>query len=498
MKIIKPKISLNQKLIFLTLFTYVIIIAFLEISEYQTSKKESMAFMRERVIQLSDVVQYGITSLMLQNQCDSIPNFLQKSGQTIQSEITIFHPDTGAVLLASHSPDSDGGLRDKDFDRYVTYKKTDPVTIDENHEQYMVRFLPINNTGSCHRCHPSAPSLLGVIKIKHNLDNFLHEARNNMIRHFIISLIGIALFTLIFSYAVLKLINEPLRKIMKTIHRIESGDLNSRVSIQRNDIIGVLADNINLMTEKRKEASIELEKYHAMQVMKASEMSSIGEMAACIAHEIKNPLACMSSALQVIDREMADTDENKAIIEEVIDQIERIDQSVKQILQYVRPESEQISAVDLDDILEHTLSLIDKYASLKFVKVILSKGVGEKRIHGGPKALQELFFNICLNGIEAMKAEGSLTIVSSLRNTNGPGEDGKWVEIDIRDEGCGINPHDMELIFNPLFTTKEKGTGLGLSISSKIVERYNGCIDVDSIVGQGTHFKISFPAVSEG
>jgi signal transduction histidine kinase len=235
-----------------------------------------------------------------------------------------------------------------------------------------------------------------------------------------------------------------------------------------------------------------------MQVMKASQMASIGEMAACIAHDIKNPLACMSSALQVIDGEMGDRDDNKPIIKEVIDQIGRIDQSVKNILQYAKPESEQISIVDVDEILEHTLSLINKYASLKNVAVTLTTGAGGKKVQGGTRALQQLFFNICLNGIEAMEAEGFLTIVSRLRNDGIAGKDGRWVEVEIRDTGCGINNHDKELIFNPLFTTKERGTGLGLSISAKIVERYSGCIEVESALGQGSNFKISFPATAEG
>ena len=498
MKIMKLKISLNQKLVYLTIFAFIIIIAFLEISEYLSSKKENMSHLRERVIQLSNVVQYGITSLMLQNQCDAVPLFLKKSSENIQSRISIFNPSTGAVLLTSHPSDGGNSLRDEDFDRYLTYNKSDPITITENHEQYMIRFLPIKNTDSCQRCHPSRSSLLGVIKIKHNLDYFLRDTRNNMIRHMIIAMIGITLFALIFSCAVMKLINDPLEKIMKTIHHVERGDLDSRVSIKRNDIIGELAEKINTMTEKRKEARIALEKYHTMQVMKASQMASIGEMAACIAHDIKNPLACMSSALQVIDGEMGDKDENKLIIKEVIDQIGRINQSVKNILQYAKPEPEHISEIDVDEILEHTLSLINKYASLKDVAVNLAKGAGEKKIQGGTQSLQQLFFNICLNGIEAMEAEGTLTIVSSLRDTGIAGKDGRWVEVDIRDTGCGINNHDMELIFNPLFTTKEKGTGLGLSISAKIVERYNGCIDVESIMGQGTNFKISFPAIAEG
>lgn len=492
----KLKPSLKLKLIVPVVLAYIFIVALLVIGEYQSSRKESMAFLQERIVQLSNVVQYGTMSLMLQNQCDGVPGFLKKSSTTIQSEVTIFDPDTGALLLSPDAADRAGAPKDQDFDRYLTYKGSPFMTFVENGEQRMIRFLPLDNVQSCRTCHPSHSPVLGVIKVKQNLAPPLRDAQNMMLKRVIMSTIGITLFALIFSYAVMKLINEPLGKIMKTVHRIEAGDLDSRVPVGGNDIIGELAEKINTMTEKRREAAIELQKCHDLQVMKASQMASIGEMAACIAHDIKNPLACMSGALQVIDGEMGDENENKPIIKEVIDQIGRIDHSVKKILQYARPGAEPVSVVDVDDVLDHTLSLMDKYAGLKHVKVTFARGDGEKRIEGGPQSLQQLFFNVCLNGIDAMEGHGTLTIASTLRDGGVADRAGRWVEVGIRDTGCGIDRREMGFIFKPLYTTKAAGTGLGLSISAEIVERYNGFMDVESELNEGTHFRIYFPVAT--
>jgi signal transduction histidine kinase len=318
-----------------------------------------------------------------------------------------------------------------------------------------------------------------------------------MINQIIFSLLAVALFFIVFLYVVIKLINDPLGKIMETINYLEKGDLEKRVAIKRNDIIGKLAEKINQMAAKRKEASIELEKFHHMQMMKASQMASVGEMASCIAHDIKNPLACMSSALQVIDREMENGNENKMIIREVIDQIGRMDHSVKRILEYAKPEIAQKSVVDVDEILDHTLSLISQFASMKHITVDFAKGPGAKKSYGDIKQLEQLFLNVSLNGIEAMGPEGILTISSHVKNEDGE-RDHKFIEVDIQDSGCGIKEEDLPLIFNPLFTTKEKGTGLGLSISAKILEEHNGFSDIESAWGQGTNFKIYLPLREQG
>ncbi len=393
-------LSLNQKLIGITGIAYVAIIFPLTINEYQSLKKTNMDFLREHVIQLSNTVQYGIMSLMLQDQCDQVPLFLMDRSKKLKDDACdalIFNPDTGAVVMASSDSDRDKALPDEDYERYLKRTDSEPFMIQNGQERFMVRFLTIGNEVSCHKCHPSNLPHLGVIKIKHNLTSSLAEARNTMMRHILFSLLAIALFFIIFLYVVIRLINDPLGKIMETINYLEKGDLEKRVAIKRNDIIGKLAEKINHMAAKRQEASIELEKFHQMQMMKASQMASVGEMATCIAHDIKNPLACMSSALQVIDGEMEDGNENKMIIKEVIDQIGRIDHSVKRILEYAKPETAQKSVIDVDEILEHTLSFIGQFASTKHIAVNFVKGPGEKKSYGDIKQLEQLFLNVSLN-----------------------------------------------------------------------------------------------------
>lgn len=494
----KFRLSLNQKLIGIILIAFATIIVSLMISEYQSHKRENMRYMRYQIIQLSNVVQYGIMSLMLQDQCDSVPRFLMNSSQTIESTVNIFNPYTGAVISSSDAALVGKKRHDQDYEKYRASHDSEPIVVVDNRDLYMVRFLPIKNAESCYRCHPQQFPLLGIVKVKHNLNKFLLDAKNSMIQHIILSTLAVFVFALIFSYVVIKLINNPLDSIMETVNCIENGDLDKRVTIKNDDIIGKLAEQINIMTAKRKEASMELEKYHAMQVMRASQMASIGEMAACIAHDIKNPLACMSSTLQVIDGEMDERNENKLIIKEVIDQIGRIDDSVKKMLAYARPEEERQSTIDVDDLLEQALSLIDRLAGMKNVALNFFKGDGEKKVLGGVKALQQLFFNVCLNGIEAMEAGGSLTIASNIRNKWVAETKSRWVEVEIRDTGCGISDQNRALIFNPLFTTKEKGTGLGLAISARIVEQHRGFIQMESVVGKGTTFTIGLPAIAEG
>jgi signal transduction histidine kinase len=154
----------------------------------------------------------------------------------------------------------------------------------------------------------------------------------------------------------------------------------------------------------------------------------------------------------------------------------------------------QKTLVEVHDLIEEMVFFINQYATRNAIEVKLSHGEGIKTIHADGRVLKQVLLNICMNGIEAMRENGVLHIVTAMRIKSVAGREKEVVEIRITDTGSGISQENIKMIFNPFFTTKEKGTGLGLSISLQIIEDHDGFIEVESVAGEGTTFKIDLPA----
>jgi two-component system NtrC family sensor kinase len=491
----KLHLSLNQKLIGVTIIAFIVINLLIITSEYQAIKNENIASRMERVVNISENIKYGIISLMLQGSCDTVGSFLQHTRRSTRVEVLrLFDPESR--LIQSSFVDSEAGKRlpDQSYDQYLKHNVSDPFVADEEGHTYVTRYLPIENMESCHKCHGSKDRILGVVEIKYSLTRAMISVRHVIMNQLIFFLLSILLFALLFSYIVIRLIDEPLKRMMDMINYIEQGDLSKKVAVKSDDIIGVLAGKFNNMVVKIREARDELENVHKTQMKRASQLALIGEIASGIAHEIKNPLACISGALQVIQGDLDDKNEHKPIIKEVLSQVGRLDGTVKRILEFAKPAKTQKSLVEVHDLIEEMVFFINQYAARKAIEVKLSHGEGVKAIHADGRALKQVLLNICLNGIEAMKENGVLHIATAMRLRSAAGREKEYVEIRITDTGNGISQENIALIFDPFFTTKEKGTGLGLSISMQIIEEHDGFIEIESAVGKGTTFRIGLPA----
>jgi len=490
----KLHLSLNQKLIGITAISFIAINFLLMVNEYQTIKNEIVASRMERVVNVSDTIKSGIISLMLQGSCNNIGSFLRQHAKHSTRVETLRLFDPAKRLIQTSTLDSEVGERlpDESFDLYLAHKTSDPH-MTENDESYVVRYLPVENTPPCHKCHGSKEDILGVLEIKYSLTTVMNSVEHIIFNQVIFSLLSIILFTLLFAYIVIRLIDEPLKRMMETINDIEQGDLSKKVSVKSNDIIGMLSSKFNTMVTRIGEARDELENFHKTQMKRASQLAVIGEVASGIAHEIKNPLACISGALQVIQSDMNDTDEHKPVIKEVLSHVSRLDGTVKRILEFAKPAKTQKTVVDVHELIEEMVFFINQYADRKAIKVNLSHGKGVKTIHADSRALKQVLLNICLNGIEAMRENGVLHISTVMKLRSIAGREKEYVEIRIADTGSGISQENIALIFNPFFTTKEKGTGLGLSISMQIIEEHDGFIEAESVVGEGTTFRIDLP-----
>ncbi len=222
------------------------------------------------------------------------------------------------------------------------------------------------------------------------------------------------------------------------------------------------------------------------QVDQSEKLAVIGQLAAGVAHEIGNPLASISSLVQILQRRSKDAfiSEQLANIKE---NIERISKIVRELVDFSRPPTYVVGLYDLTDIIKTALGIVKYDKRVKKVKFESELAENLPKVNVAADQLLQVFVNILLNALDAIEGTGNIFVKSFSRN--------KHVYVEITDNGCGMDTNTMEKIFDPFFTTKEtgKGTGLGLSVSYGIIKKASGEIKVKSQVGKGSTFTVILP-----
>src|SRR5664279_5479914 len=214
---------------------------------------------------------------------------------------------------------------------------------------------PIYNDPACHTCHGSKARVIGILNINYSLNRTKAQMLEAS-QIFIASSIAITVFLAITILFILhNFVKKPLDKIMDNMSRVEKGDLTVRIDYSGKDEIGRLIDSFNSMVDKLDVAKSELEQLHFQQLERADRLASIGEMAAGIAHEIKNPLAGISAAVTIIKDDLETGDPRGAILGEVVGQVKRLDKTVNDLLFFGKPSLPELTCVDINSILTTTL-----------------------------------------------------------------------------------------------------------------------------------------------
>ena len=228
------------------------------------------------------------------------------------------------------------------------------------------------------------------------------------------------------------------------------------------------------------------------QLIQSEKMAAIGQLAAGIAHEIRNPLGIIMNALydlsEIVDGSNPEIKEDLRIAKEEIDRAQAI---INNLLEFSRESRAELETVDVNDLLRKTLQLMSKGLQNSDVRVVTDFGpLGT--CQANQNALRQIFLNLITNAVQAMPSGGELR----LRTT--PLSGGR-IQLEFTDTGMGIPPEHLKDVFNPFFTTKApgQGTGLGLSVVHSVVQRYQGDIQVRSQVNEGTTFTIEFPCPCE-
>jgi signal transduction histidine kinase len=230
-------------------------------------------------------------------------------------------------------------------------------------------------------------------------------------------------------------------------------------------------------------------------------LAALGEMAAAIAHEVKNPLAGIEVMAGILKRQLPDSEDAQNILGDIIKEAKMANAIVLEVLEFVRPIRLQVEHMSLVDVIRDAISLADTHAPRGNADVIVEIPGDLATIQGDPHQLRQLFTNLLINAFEAMGGRGAVRIAA----TELPEEEaltgetlvGAMVQVDVTDSGPGVPPDVMDRIFSPFFTTKPQGTGLGLAIVRKIVNAHDGRIDVHVPAVGGTQFRVTLPVSSE-
>lgn len=517
--------SLKYKIIVIALFVVFVIMSFATWKDIRESKVKVENQQIEKVNLLSDSITNGIMMFMVERKRQELQTYISNMIENSRElkELRIFKPENGIIVFSSNVADIGKTvhketikqfeiqqsqyplfLEDEESQRCLachTLQKPTPFLIKKDDKEYAVRFTPIPNLPVCHGCHGSERKILGVLDAKVSLD-VAYEALRRFKRDRIISaFLSFFFITGIFWFAVSRLIDRPIKKLIGAFKEVESGNLSVRIETKQKDELGQLSRSFNGMVESLELARQEIERCHTDQIMRAAKLASLGEMASGIAHEIKNPLAGIHSAIQVLIAEFDVEDPKKKIMDEILNQVKRLDRTVRDLLAYARPAPPIMAYTNINSIIEKALFFVQQVAKKEHARIETSFDNNIPEIMIDPDQIQQVFMNISINAVQAMPSGGLLKISTALIDSKDLREQipdvfdkkNKWLKVDFEDTGFGIPPEDIDKIFTPFFTKKGKGTGLGLSISQRIIEDHGGKITVMSQVGKGSIFSVYLP-----
>jgi two-component system, NtrC family, sensor kinase len=281
-------------------------------------------------------------------------------------------------------------------------------------------------------------------------------------------------------------IQRPMVELQEKMALVSEGNLEVEVSFaRRNDEIGDLGRNFNHMMRQLRDSQKEIGILHRTQMSRAEHLATLGELAAGLAHEIRNPLAGIAGVIEIISRDLPATSPARAVVKDVRLEIVQINRILTDLLETARPHPPQICLSNLNTTVEHAVMLARQQVLSKPIKVELQQSPDLPEVEHDSDQIHQVLLNLLLNAVQAMEASGTVHVEIGAR-------DG-YASVVVNDTGKGIPAQNLSNIFRPFFTTKGNGTGLGLSLARRIVEEHHGHIEVTSVVGKGSKFTVLLP-----
>lgn len=438
-------------------------------------KKSEVDLMKEQVINFAKSVEQSISYAMQEGKIEEINSIFKNlvgNSSIVRIRIT---DEKGNVLRTSSE-------EDKKLEMPANINSKVLIPLDENTYR---SYAPIENQEKCFRCHGSRKRINGILVVDVSVRSF-NEHIKKLGNSFLINsfLVFIPLF-LIIILTVNWIILRPINLLKSSMSKIKDGNFKISIRYDKKDEIGEFIQAFNEMINKINDLYEEIQELHNKEMQKAGQIALVGELAAGLAHEIKNPLAGIRGAVEVLKDEIDWDNASRQILSEILLEMDRINNILNDLLTYAKPKELELSKVNLNDLISQSIKHAKNQILAKDISFIENPSAEKIYIFGDPLKLEQVFLNLFLNSIQAIKDKGIIEIGKQVKNDE--------VEILIKDNGEGIPEYNLPYIFKPFFTTKPKGTGLGLSLCRQIIEQHKGKIWVESQVGKGTILHISLP-----
>ncbi len=281
-------------------------------------------------------------------------------------------------------------------------------------------------------------------------------------------------------------IHRPMVELQAKMARVRSGDLFVNVGFAgRNDEIGDLGRHFNEMVQQLRESREEIERLHRTQMSRAEHLSTLGEMAAGLAHEIRNPLAGIAGVMEIVGRDLPPNSAAISVLGEVRHEVVHINKIVSELLEIARPKPPVFRLANLVSVAEHAALFARDQAAARKVTLEVIRNEVLPNLEFDSGQIHQVLLNLVLNAVQACGEGGSVRVEFS--------SDERTVTVTVADTGKGIPPAVLPNIFRPFFTTKGNGTGLGLSLARRIVEDHGGRLEATSELDKGSEFTLVLP-----
>ena len=523
--------SLKFKVGLYLMIALAIAVSIFAVMMVHNNREELLQQVTKNSAQLSRVVISSTRFAMLQNKPSQVSRIIQDVGDQEDIEKVRILSKDGTIIHSSEKGEI-GNRVDQEAEACLachldeksrlaspTFGRSRFFT-NQNGRRLLGSTAVIHNEPTCvgSGCHGSIKDqpVLGVLDIVYPLDEIETTLRANTYTVIGMSIGFIILAGLLVGYLVNRMIYLPLRDLDVGAARLAAGDLEKTIPIRSKDEFGQLATSFNSMTRALRKSHVDLEHWGRTLEQKVEEaraelrsaqaetarsekLASVGLLAAGIAHELNNPLTGVLTFSYLVRKNLPDDSRDAEDLDLVIKETKRCAAIIRRLLDFSREKKPEKTFSDLNLLIAEIMHLTEQSAQVHDIQIITDLDEQLPEIWMDENLIKQVIMNMLVNAQHAIDGEGSITIKTRLCASGNCPESitelGDMAEVTITDTGSGISPEDLQRIFDPFFTTKGvgKGTGLGLSVSHGTIKAHGGEIEVESIVGKGTEFRIYLP-----